>query len=388
MIQWIARRLAADGDQARDPAVRQRCGMVSGGIGIALNLMLFLGKAAAGLLTGSIAITADAFNNLSDAGSSVVTLAGFRMAGRKADAQHPFGHGRMEYLAGLVVSMAIVVVGFELARTSLDKILHPQPPEFSLVSAVILAAAVCVKVWMYFFNRALGRRLDSAAMLATAADSLTDSVATTAVLAGTLIGRWSGVNLDGWLGILVSLFILYTGFQAARDTLDPLLGTPPAPQLVQQVHDAVLAHPEVSGLHDLVIHDYGPGRSMMSFHAEVDQDADLLHIHDVIDNIERELNRRFSIQTVIHMDPVATRDPRVLELKGKVEELARQLDERVSIHDFRITAGPLHTNLNFDMVLPHGLSMSDEAAVAWMQEKIAALQDGFYAVIEVDHPFL
>ena len=388
MIQWIVRRLAADGDQARDPAVRQRCGMVSGGIGIALNLMLFLGKAAAGLLTGSIAITADAFNNLSDAGSSVVTLAGFRMAGRKADAQHPFGHGRMEYLAGLVVSMAIVVVGFELARTSLDKILHPQPPEFSLVSAVILAAAVCVKVWMYFFNRALGRRLDSAAMLATAADSLTDSVATTAVLAGTLIGRWSGVNLDGWLGILVSLFILYTGFQAARDTLDPLLGTPPAPQLVQQVHDAVLAHPEVSGLHDLVIHDYGPGRSMMSFHAEVDQDADLLHIHDVIDNIERELNRRFSIQTVIHMDPVATRDPRVLELKGKVEELARQLDERVSIHDFRITAGPLHTNLIFDMVLPHGLSMSDEAAVAWMQEKIAALQDGFYAVIEVDHPFL
>ena len=388
MIQWIVRRLAADGDQARAPAVRQRCGMVSGGIGIALNLMLFLGKAAAGLLTGSIAITADAFNNLSDAGSSVVTLAGFRMAGRKADAQHPFGHGRMEYLAGLVVSMAIVVVGFELARTSLDKILHPQPPEFSLVSAVILAAAVCVKVWMYFFNRALGRRLDSAAMLATAADSLTDSVATTAVLAGTLIGRWSGVNLDGWLGILVSLFILYTGFQAARDTLDPLLGTPPAPQLVQQVHDAVLAHPEVSGLHDLVIHDYGPGRSMMSFHAEVDQDADLLHIHDVIDNIERELNRRFSIQTVIHMDPVATRDPRVLELKGKVEELARQLDERVSIHDFRITAGPLHTNLIFDMVLPHGLSMSDEAAVAWMQEKIAALQDGFYAVIEVDHPFL
>ena len=388
MIQWIVRRLAADGDQARAPAVRQRCGMVSGGIGIALNLMLFLGKAAAGLLTGSIAITADAFNNLSDAGSSVVTLAGFRMAGRKADAQHPFGHGRMEYLAGLVVSMAIVVVGFELARTSLDKILHPQPPEFSLVSAVILAAAVCVKVWMYFFNRALGRRLDSAAMLATAADSLTDSVATTAVLAGTLIGRWSGVNLDGWLGILVSLFILYTGFQAARDTLDPLLGTPPDPQLVQQVHDAVLAHPEVSGLHDLVIHDYGPGRSMMSFHAEVDQDADLLHIHDVIDNIERELNRRFSIQTVIHMDPVATRDPRVLELKGKVEELARQLDERVSIHDFRITAGPLHTNLIFDMVLPHGLSMSDEAAVAWMQEKIAALQDGFYAVIEVDHPFL
>ena len=220
MIQWIVRRLAADGDQARDPAVRQRCGMVSGGIGIALNLMLFLGKAAAGLLTGSIAITADAFNNLSDAGSSVVTLAGFRMAGRKADAQHPFGHGRMEYLAGLVVSMAIVVVGFELARTSLDKILHPQLPEFSLVSAVILAAVVCVKVWMYFFNRALGRRLDSAAMLATAADSLTDSVATTAVLAGTLIGRWSGVNLDGWLGILVSLFILYTGFQAARDTLD------------------------------------------------------------------------------------------------------------------------------------------------------------------------
>ena len=362
--------------------------MVSGGVGIFLNLLLFAGKALVGALTSSIAVIADAFNNLSDAGSSVVTLVGFRMAGQKADADHPFGHGRIEYLAGLLVSMAILLVGLELAQASVDKILHPLELDFSPLCAGVLTAAVCVKVWMYLFNRALGRALGSAAMLATAADSLTDSVATGTVLAGTLIGHWSGLKLDGWLGILVALFILYTGFRSAKETLDPLLGSPPDRTLVRQVQELVLSYPEVRGIHDLVVHDYGPGRSMMSLHAEVDQNADLLHIHDVIDDIERELNRCFSTHAVIHMDPVAVDDPRTETLRAQVEALARELDPAVTIHDFRITPGPLHTNLIFDMVLPHRFRLSDEAAASWMGEQISAMDGAYYAVIEVDHPFI
>lgn len=388
MVTLLAKIFIKNQNDMKSPAVRQAYGILCGAMGIFLNLCLFTGKFIAGSLSNSIAITADAFNNLSDAGSSVVTLAGFKMAGQKADKDHPFGHGRIEYLAGLLVSLAILLVGVELAKTSVDKILHPAQVEFSYLSMGILAAAICVKLWMYRFNRCLSKKLGSAAMAAAAADSLTDSAATAVVLAGAAVGRFTGVHIDGWAGILVALFILYTGFSSARDTLNPLLGEPPDPALVQEIKRTVLAHSEVTGVHDLIIHDYGPGRSMMSMHAEVPQHADILHIHDTIDNIERELGEKFSTVAVIHMDPIATDDPQTLDLRQQVSELVRALSPEASIHDFRITPGPIHTNLIFDLLLPYGLKLSDGEAVAevgrLVREQVGA---SFYCVVSVDRDY-
>lgn len=388
MLNALMKRLIPRSEEVQDPKVRQAYGVFSGCVGIVLNLLLFAGKAFAGLISGSIAITADAFNNLSDAGSSVVTLAGFKMAGQKADRDHPFGHGRIEYLAGLLVSLAILLVGVELAKTSADKILHPAQVEFSYLSMGILTAAICVKLWMYWFNRGLSKKLGSAAMAATAADSLTDSAATAVVLAGAVVSRFTGVHIDGWAGILVALFILYTGFSSARDTLNPLLGEPPDPELVQEIKRTVLAHEEVTGVHDLIIHDYGPGRSMMSLHAEVPQHADILHIHDTIDNIERELGEKFSTVAVIHMDPIATDDPQTLALRQQVGELVRTLAPEASIHDFRITPGPIHTNLIFDLLLPYGLKLSDGEAAAEVSRLVREqVGEAFYCVVSVDRDY-
>ena len=329
MTDQLVRRFVRDCDRVQDPAVRERYGLLSGVVGIVLNLFLSAGKFFAGVLTGSISITADAFNNLSDAGSSVVTLVGFRLAGRKADDDHPFGHGRMEYLAGLMVSLLILLVGVELFRSSVGKILHPEPVGFSMVSAAILALSIGVKLWMCAFNRNLSRRIGSAAMAATAMDSLSDAVATGAVLLGAAAGAISGLPLDGWVGILVALFILRAGWGAAKDTIDPLLGQNPDKELVRRIEAAVLAHPQVVGMHDLIIHDYGPGRSMMSFHAEVPMDADILAAHDAIDHIERELKATFGIETSVHMDPIATNDTAVNQMRARMAALVR---ERPSHH--------------------------------------------------------
>ena len=360
MTDWLVKHFIQNPDDKDDPAVRQRYGLLSGGVGILLNLLLSAGKFLAGLLTGSIAVTADAFNNLSDAGSSVVTLAGFRLAAKQADDDHPFGHGRIEYLTGLLVAAAILLVGVELARTSLEKILQPEAVDFSWLSVGILCASILVKLWMSAFNRRLSRRIGSAAMAATAADSLSDVVATSAVLLGTLAGHFFSLRIDGWVGILVAAFILRAGWEAAKDTLDPLLGQSPDPNLVESIQKAVLAHPQVTGVHDLIIHDYGPGRRMMSLHAEVPMDADVLEVHDVIDNIERELKETFHIEAVIHMDPIATKDPQTNALREKMAALVREIDPAMTIHDFRMTVGPDHQNLIFDVVVPHKCPLSDE----------------------------
>lgn len=336
----LVRLFIKDCDNVTDPAVRERYGILSGAVGIVLNLLLSAGKLFAGLMTGSISITADAFNNLSDAGSSVVTLVGFKLAGQKADDGHPFGHGRMEYLAGLLVSLMILLVGVELGRSSIGKILRPEAVDFSLVSTGILAASILVKLWMGQFNRGLGRKIGSAAMAATAADSLSDAVATAAVLAGTLVNRFAHVNIDGWVGLAVAVFILRSGWGAAKDTINPLLGESPDPELVKQLRELVLSHPQVVGMHDLIIHDYGPGRRLCSFHAEVPQDADILDAHDAIDHIEREIKEKFGIETTVHMDPIATADEKVNQLRRQVADLARVVEPEMTIHDFRVGAGP------------------------------------------------
>lgn len=387
MTDWLVQRCIRRPEDGSDPAVRQAYGLLSGGVGIVLNLLLSAGKFVAGVLTGSIAVTADAFNNLSDAGSSVVTLVGFRMAAKRADDDHPFGHGRIEYLSGLAVAVAILVVGLELAKSSLEKVLHPVEVAFSWLSVGILCASILVKLWMFFFNRNLSRRIGSAAMMATATDSLSDAAATSAVLLGTLVGHFADLHIDGWVGILVAAFILRAGWGAAKDTLDPLLGQSPDPELVRGIQETVLGRPEIVGMHDLVVHDYGPGRCMASLHAEVPMDADILVIHDVIDNLERELRRKLGVEVVIHMDPIAVGDPRTDALKAQVTELVRRIDPDMTIHDFRMTAGPEHTNLIFDVAVPYHCRLEDEQVQEAIGAAVKALPGNYYTVVSVDHVY-
>ena len=277
-------------------------------MGICLNALLFAGKFLAGTLSGSIAVTADAFNNLSDAGSSFVTLVGFQLAGQKPDSQHPFGHGRMEYVSGLAVAVLILLMGVELGKSSIDKILRPEPVDSSPLVFAILCASILVKLYMFLYNRRLGKKLGSPAMEATAMDSLSDSAATAAVLLATVIGHFTDLLIDGWCGVLVAAFILWSGVGAVKDTLDPLLGTPPTHELVQRIRDLVMEHTTILGIHDLIVHDYGPGRVMISLHAEVPANEDVLALHDEIDNVEKELQEKLGCAAVIHMDPVVTDD--------------------------------------------------------------------------------
>ena len=386
MIQALIRRWLAGRDPGA-PEVRQKCGTYAGVVGILLNALLCLGKLAAGALTGSVAMIADAFNNLSDAASSIITLIGFRLAGQAADEEHPFGHGRMEYLAGLIVSIAILLMGLELGKSSVEKLLHPEELNFSWLAVAILAASVLVKLWMHRFNRALGKAISSQTMEATAADSLSDSAATAVVLAATLIGHYFHLQIDGLAGLLVAAFILKTGWEAAKDTLDPLLGRPMDPELAEDIDKLVVSHRNILGIHDLVYHDYGPGRAMMSFHAEVPADADLLEMHDIIDHIERELKEKHHIETVIHMDPIVN-DERTAALRAQVEELAHEIDPVLSIHDLRITAGPYHTNVLFDVMVPYGFRLNDGQVRGELSRRIKGLSEKYTAVIQVDHSFV
>ena len=388
MTDFLVRHFVRDYQQVQDPAVRERYGVLSGGVGIFLNLLLSLGKFFAGVVTGSIAVTADAFNNLSDAGSSVVTLVGFKLAGQKADDGHPFGHGRIEYLAGLLVSLLILMVGVELGKTSIEKIVQPEEVAFSILSVGILVCSILIKLWMSLFNRKLGGRIHSAAMQATATDSLSDVVATSAVLAGTLIGHFAHVSIDGWIGVVVAVFILRAGWGAAKDTLNPLLGTAPDPELVKAIQQLVLSHEQVVGMHDLVIHDYGPGRRMCSFHAEVPEGDDIMEAHDAIDHIEREIQEKFGIETTAHMDPIATGDGEVVRLREQMSELVREINQDMSIHDFRLTRGPRHSNLIFDVVVPHRCRLSDEEIRRRITEAAEQVVPGCYVVLQLDRSYV
>lgn len=384
MVTILINLLIQNKEDVKNPKVRQQYGMICGLVGIALNILLFVGKFAAGAISHSISITADAFNNLSDAGSSCVTLVGFKMAGAKPDVGHPFGHGRIEYIAGLIVSGAILLMAVELVRTSIDKVLHPQPVEFKALTAVVLLASILVKIYMAYYNYRIGKKLSSAAMRATATDSLGDTCATTVVLASAIIGEAFHIQIDGYCGILVGLFIFYAGVSAAKETLDPLLGQAPEETLVRQIEEIVLSHEEICGIHDLLVHDYGPGRLMISLHAEVPAEGDILELHDVIDNTEVELRRKLNCDAVIHMDPVVTEDKHILYLKENIEEIIKKIDPVISMHDFRVVAGPTHTNLIFDIVVPYDYRISDEGLVGQIQECAAKkLGEGHFVVLHV-----
>jgi cation diffusion facilitator family transporter len=387
MISLLSRIFIKDRRNTESAAVRKAYGMLCGAVGILLNVLLFSGKFLAGTVSGSIAITADAFNNLSDAGSSAVTLLGFKLGGQQADRQHPFGHGRIEYLSGLVVAMLIVLMGFELARTSVGKILHPEPVRSDALVLLILAASIAVKLYMFAYNRAVGRKFHSPAMHATAIDSLSDCAATSAVLIATLAGRYTGKMIDGWCGILVACFILYSGIRAAGETVDPLLGQPPTPEFVRRIRDIVMAHDKVIGIHDLIVHDYGPGRVMISLHAEVSASENILEIHDAIDNAEKELKEKLGCEAVIHMDPIVTDDGVTEETRRKVEALVQCIDEQVSIHDFRMVAGPTHTNVIFDAVVPFKFRLSDAEVAQKIRTAVRTLDGNYYAVVNVEKSY-
>lgn len=387
MIRLLSKIFIKNRDDIGNPAVRTAYGILCGAVGILLNILLFAGKFFAGTVSGSIAITADAFNNLSDAGSSLITLMGFRLGEQKPDSEHPFGHGRIEYLSGLLVSMFIILMGFELARTSVGKILHPEPVEFSWVSVGILTASICVKLYMCSYNRTVGKRISSTAMHATAMDSLSDSAATSAVLIATLAGHFTGVMIDGWCGILVAMFIIWSGLGSGRDTLDPLLGQPPSAEFVAGIRDIVMAHPGILGIHDLIVHDYGPGRRMISLHAEVPANENVLDIHDEVDNIETELKKKLGCETVIHMDPIVVDDGITEETRQKVAALVSSIDRQISIHDFRMVAGATHTNLIFDAVVPFKFRLADEQVRSEICTAVRALDGNYFAVVNIERSY-
>lgn len=366
---------------------RKKSGVLTGIVGIILNIFLFCGKIVVGTISGAISITADAFNNLSDAGSSVISLLGFFMADKKPDKEHPFGHGRMEYIAGLFVSVLIILMGFELAKSSIDKILHPSAVEWSNALVIVLVASVVIKLIMFGYNRYFGRKIDSATLIAASIDSVSDSIATTVVLLSLIIAKYFGVMIDGYAGLAVSAFILFAGIRSIKETIDPLLGRRPDAEFVMKIKETVLSFDQIIGIHDLIVHDYGPGERMVSLHGEVSQDSDLVQIHEVIDACERRIREELDCEVVIHMDPIADNDEETLTHKAKVAEIVKEYNSAITIHDFRMVNGTERKNLVFDAVVPIGLKESDDDIKKGLSDLITGRMPGCYPVIDIDREY-
>ena len=386
MIRFLASIFIKNKD-IKSEETRRKYGLLCGAVGIFLNLILFALKIFVGTLTGSVAVTADAVNNISDAGSSVVTMVGFRLAGKKPDPEHPFGHGRIEYISGLIVAMLIFVMGFELLSSSIDAIIDPKPTELSVASVVILAISVVIKLYMFFYNRAVGKKIGSAAMVATASDSIGDAIATLAVLISLAVMHFTDWMIDGYIGILVACFILFAGYRAAKETIEPLLGMRPEKELVDELESLILSHKPIIGVHDLILHDYGPGRRYLSLHAEVPMDEDILFVHDVIDDVEIEIFNRYGIETVIHMDPINTRDPRLNEIKSAVLGVLTQFNENLKAHDFRIVPGPTHTNVVFDIAVPADCKTDADVLKLAASTAVTAQNPQYRCVIRIDRDY-
>ena len=395
MLKFLAKLFIKTPREYDDPATRRAYGVLCGAVGILLNILLFAGKFIAGSLAKSVAVTADAFNNLADAGSSVITMIGFRLAGQKPDKEHPFGHGRFEYIAGLLVSAAIILMGVELLKTSVEKIIAPQAVEFSVLTAVILVFSVAVKIYMAVYNGSLGKKLASPALAAAARDSLSDSIATAVVLVSSAVGHFLRINIDGWCGAAVAVFVLRAGVMSVRDTLAPLLGTEPDPEFVKRINDIVLSYPEISAIHDLIIHDYGPGRQMISLHAEMptESGSDIFKLHDIVDNAERRLRQELGCDATIHLDPVAAEDEQTQMLHERMEAALFEINSGLTMHDFRIVPGPTHTNLIFDVVVPYDNKMPQAEIlekIEYAAEELPSGKNGgkYYAVVRFDRPFM
>lgn len=384
MTSLLVRLFVKNQENVADPKVRQDYGTLGGCVGIGCNIFLFFIKLLGGWMTGAISIMADAINNLSDAASSVITLVGFRLAGKPADKNHPFGHGRIEYISGLIVAFLIILMGFELLKTSIAKIIQPEEITFRIISVVILIVSILVKLWMAAFNQKIGRTIRSEAMKATATDSLSDCISTTAVLVGMLLFRFAGWNVDGIVGVIVSCFVMWAGIEAAKETLQPLLGEAPDSEFVLEIQKLVMKQDMIVGVHDMLIHDYGPGRCIISLHAEVPHTVDILDAHDVIDSIEFELMERFQCDATIHMDPIVIDDEETDMAKQWILDYIEKREENLSIHDFRMVKGNTHTNVIFDMIVPFEYMDQTEEIVAWFKHKLHEEHPTYFAVIKVD----
>ncbi|MBO4939525.1 MAG: cation transporter [Clostridia bacterium] len=371
-----------------DPAVREKYASLAGFTGIVVNVLLFIGKLIVGILSASVAIIADAFNNISDAGSAIVTLIGFRLSNKPVDKEHPLGHGRLEYISGFIVDMLIILVGFELFKSSFEKILHPTMPAVETITFILLGVAILVKLWLYFFYKKIGTRIQSTALKASAADSLSDCIATSLVLVSSITVKAFSFSVDGWVGILVAVFILFTGIKAAKETIDLLLGSPPDPAFIQEIYDFTKEYPRIVGIHDVIVHDYGPGRQIVSFHAEVPSDSDINIAHEEVDTLERDMHAKFGCIVTVHLDPIVVNDPVVNEWREIAEMSAKEVNADFSIHDFRITKGETNVNLIFDLVLPADSEISTEEAENAVAEKIREKRANCFCVIRAEHPFI
>ena len=388
MTDLLIKLFVKNKDDVRDPAVRSNYAMLSSTTGIIANILLFIGKLIIGILSASVAIIADAFNNIGDAGSSVVTMIGFRFSGKHADKEHPMGHGRFEYISAFIVDVLIIFVGVELFKTSIEKIITPEATAIGAATLVFLGAAIAVKCWLFFFYRKIAKRINSTAIRAASFDSISDVVATTLVFVSALLSKFAGLNIDGYAGILVAAFIFYTGVKAAKETIDLLIGGSPDKEILKKISDFVKDYPEVIGIHDVMVHDYGPGRQIISFHAEVSAKSDFSYVHDVIDNIERDFQKKYGYIVTIHLDPIVVDDEKVNEMYDFVKTVVKEVDETFSVHDFRMTYGGNHINLIFDLSIPVDSKTSDEDAAKTVEDKIRSLRPECNCVIKAEHPYV
>lgn len=389
MTEFLVKKLIKDSENVQDVQVRTRYGVVASSVGILCNILLFIGKFLAGVVMQSIAVTADAFNNLSDAASSIISFVGMKMASKPADEDHPFGHGRIEYIAAFIVAFLVIEVGFTFFKSSINKIMHPEAVTFELVSFIILGVSVLVKIWLGFFNKTLGKKINSKVLAATSADCIGDVAVTSATMVAILIGYFFNINIDGIAGLLVSLVVVWAGINIAKDTLEPLIGEATDPELCQQISAMVEAYDGVVGTHDLIVHNYGPNKSMASVHAEVPRNVDIEVSHEIIDRIEREVGKKLGIFLVIHMDPVETCDREMLRVKNQVKHVLDAIDEQISFHDFRMVNGENQINLIFDVVLPYSFSEEQQKELLKrIRGMMKQIDSRYECVITIDKSFV
>jgi len=387
MRKLLIKIFIKDYENTKDPKVRNSYSKLAGAVGIVSNAILCTIKIAAGLIFNSIAILADGVNNLADASSSIILLIGIKLASKPADKTHPYGHARIEYITGLIISFLIIIIGIQLLFSSIEKIRNPEPVEFSYLTIVILLLAILIKVWQALFNFRIGETINSAAIKATGTDGRNDVISTSAVLFGVIISKFTGLQLDGYIGTLVAVFIIYSGIRLIQETSTPLLGEAPDPELVKEIEDRIQTFDGVLGIHDLVVHNYGPGRTFASVHIEVDAHGDLIASHDTIDNIERTISRDLKIELVAHMDPLDTKDPLTIRLNEKLEEIIYSIDSIKSFHDLRIVAGYTHQNIIFDIVVDPGCPLSDEELKKLLDRKVKELSPNYFTVITIDRSY-
>lgn len=387
VTDFLIKRFVKNPEQVKENEVRENYAMLSTTTGIVVNLVLSIGKIIIGILSNSMSILSDGLNNITDAGSSVVTMIGFKMSQKKMDQDHPWGHGRMEYIAAFIVDLLIILVGIELFQSSIDKIIHPLTPNISEIAIVILVIAILAKLWLFVFYRKIAKKIDSSAIQATAYDSISDTVSTSVVLISTLVTKFTGYNIDGYVSILVAGFILFTGFKAVKEIVDLLLGTKPDPEFIREIEEFTKNYPEIIDIHDIMVHDYGPGRKILSFHAEVPANSNIEKAHDVIDQLESDLYKKFSAITTIHMDPIAIHDEEINQMREIAEKIVKEISPEASIHDFRITNGGERVNMIFDLLLPFELEKQAEEIEKKIKERIHQENEKYYAVIKVEYPY-